>query len=47
MIAIADRLAADTSGAKRVTIRDAAQMPNLEHPSEFNRIVMEFLTPRL
>ena len=47
MIAIADRLAADISGAKRATIRDAAHLPNLEHPDEFNRIVMEFLTSRL
>jgi pimeloyl-ACP methyl ester carboxylesterase len=47
MLAIADRLAADISGAKRVTIRDAAHLPNLEHPDQFNRIVMEFLTPIL
>ncbi len=47
VIAVADRLAADISGAKRVTIRDAAHLPNLEHPDEFNGIVMEFLTSRL
>ena len=46
-IAIAHRLAADISGAKQVTIRDAAHLPNLEHPEQFNRIVMEFLTPIL
>ena len=45
VIAVADRLTADISGAKRVTIRDAAHLPNLERPDEFNRIVMEFLTP--
>ena len=47
LIKIADRLAADIKGAKRVTIRNAAHLPNLEHPDEFNRIVMEFLTQLL
>jgi len=29
--------------ARKAVIHDAAHMPNLEHPDEFNRIVLEFL----
>jgi 3-oxoadipate enol-lactonase len=29
--------------ASKAVIHDAAHLPNLEHPEEFNRIVMEFL----
>jgi 3-oxoadipate enol-lactonase len=29
--------------ARKAVIHDAAHLPNLEHPEEFNRIVMEFL----
>lgn len=29
--------------ARKAVIRDAAHLPNLEHPDEFNRIVLEFL----
>jgi pimeloyl-ACP methyl ester carboxylesterase len=29
--------------ARRAVIHDAAHLPNLEHPDEFNRIVLEFL----
>ena len=29
--------------ARKVLIHDAAHLPNLEHPEEFNRIVLEFL----
>jgi 3-oxoadipate enol-lactonase len=29
--------------ARKAVIHDAAHLPNLEHPDEFNRIVMEFL----
>jgi pimeloyl-ACP methyl ester carboxylesterase len=29
--------------ARKAVIRDAAHLPNLEHPEEFNRIVLEFL----
>lgn len=28
---------------RKAVIRDAAHLPNLEHPDEFNRIVLEFL----
>ena len=30
-------------GARKAVIHDAAHLPNLEHPQEFNRIVLEFL----
>jgi pimeloyl-ACP methyl ester carboxylesterase len=29
--------------ARRAVIKDAAHMPNLEHPEEFNRLVLDFL----
>ena len=40
---IADRLAAEISGAERATISNAAHLPNLERPEEFDRIVLGFL----
>ena len=30
-------------GARKVVIHDAAHLPNLEHPEEFNRVVLDFL----
>jgi 3-oxoadipate enol-lactonase len=30
-------------GARKTVIHDAAHLPNLEHPDEFNRIVLDFL----
>jgi 3-oxoadipate enol-lactonase len=40
---IADRLAAEIPAATRATIPDAAHLPNLERPDEFDRIVLGFL----
>ena len=31
-------------GARKAVIHDAAHLPNLEHPDEFNRLVLDFLT---
>jgi pimeloyl-ACP methyl ester carboxylesterase len=28
---------------RKAVIHDAAHLPNLEHPEEFNRIVLDFL----
>jgi pimeloyl-ACP methyl ester carboxylesterase len=42
---IGARLVKDIHGAKLVTMANAAHLPNLEHPDEFNAIVLEFLTP--
>lgn len=39
----ADLAASSIKGARKVVIHDAAHLPNLEHPEEFNRIVLEFL----
>jgi 3-oxoadipate enol-lactonase len=39
---IADKLAAEIRGAERATIADAAHLPNLERPEEFDRIVLAF-----
>jgi pimeloyl-ACP methyl ester carboxylesterase len=40
---IANLLVTKIAGARSVTIQNAAHMPNLEHPDQFNRIVMDFL----
>ncbi|HKC30199.1 MAG TPA: alpha/beta fold hydrolase [Burkholderiales bacterium] len=39
----ADLLASSIVGARKKVIHDAAHLPNLEHPEEFNRIVLDFL----
>lgn len=41
--AIADRLAREIPGAERATISDAAHLPSLERPDEFDRLVLGFL----
>jgi 3-oxoadipate enol-lactonase len=40
---VADRLVAGIPGAERVTMAGAAHLPSLEHPDEFDRIVLAFL----
>jgi pimeloyl-ACP methyl ester carboxylesterase len=45
IVKIASRLAKEIPGARLVTVANAAHLPNLEHPDEFNAIVHEFLTP--
>jgi pimeloyl-ACP methyl ester carboxylesterase len=40
----ADLLASSIAGARKVVIKDAAHLSNLEHPAEFNRIVLDFLS---
>jgi len=47
IVEIASRLAKEIEGARLVTVANAAHLPNLEHPDEFNAIVNEFLTPML
>jgi pimeloyl-ACP methyl ester carboxylesterase len=41
--AIAERLTREIPGAERATIPEAAHLPNLERPEEFDRIVLGFL----
>ncbi len=43
VLKLASRLQTDIKGARLEVIRDAAHLPNLEHPAEFNRQVLEFL----
>jgi len=44
IVEIASRLAKEIPRARLVTVTNAAHLPNLEHPNEFNAIVNEFLT---
>ena len=39
----ADLLATEIPNARKAVVHDAAHLPNMEHPEEFNRIVKEFL----
>jgi 3-oxoadipate enol-lactonase len=41
--AAADALAAGIAGARRVTMKGVAHLPNLERPDDFRRIVRDFL----
>ena len=47
IVKIASRLANEIPRARLVTVANAAHLPNLEHPDEFNVIVKEFLTAML
>jgi pimeloyl-ACP methyl ester carboxylesterase len=40
----ADVLASGIDSARKVVIPDSAHVPNMEHPQEFNRLVLGFLT---
>jgi pimeloyl-ACP methyl ester carboxylesterase len=40
---IADLLLQAVGGAKKITLSDAAHVPHLERPAEFNRHVLDFL----
>jgi pimeloyl-ACP methyl ester carboxylesterase len=42
----ADMLMGSLPNARRAVIHDAAHLPNLEHPDEFNRLVVDFLLDR-
>jgi 3-oxoadipate enol-lactonase len=39
----ADLLASSIAGARKAVIHDAAHLPSLEHPDEFNQLVLDFL----
>ncbi len=43
IIEITDIIAARVPGARKAVIRDAAHVPNMERPDEFNRLVLDFL----
>jgi 3-oxoadipate enol-lactonase len=39
----ADVITSQIPGSRRATIKDAAHLPSLERPAEFNRLVLDFL----
>lgn len=43
MLAAADYMVEKTSSARKIIIEDAAHLPNMDHPDEFQRIVSTFL----
>jgi 3-oxoadipate enol-lactonase len=43
MLEIADRLAKEIPGARKVVVRDAAHMLPLERPQDFNRVLLDFI----
>ena len=43
LVKLADRLAAEIPNATLVTIANAAHLPSLEHPDQFNAILGNFL----
>ena len=43
-LANADLITSKVPGARKVIIKDAAHLPSLERPEEFNRVVLDFLT---
>jgi len=45
LVHLADLMAKQILGARHVTIKNAAHLPSLEHPEEFNRLLMGFLEP--
>lgn len=43
MATMAEQLAAEIAGARKVVLPDAAHFPNMEQPAAFNRLAREFL----
>jgi pimeloyl-ACP methyl ester carboxylesterase len=43
---IVDELVASVPGARKILVKGAGHMVNLERPAEFNRVLLEFLTSR-
>jgi 3-oxoadipate enol-lactonase len=43
ILEVSDLLVSSIRGARKAVIEDAAHLPNLEHPEEFNRLVLDFL----
>lgn len=43
MLAVADFMLEKIPSARKIVIKDAAHLPNLEHPQEFQRIIKSFL----
>jgi pimeloyl-ACP methyl ester carboxylesterase len=43
MLAVADLLATNVSGAEKVVMHEVAHLPCMEKPAEFNRLVLDFV----
>ncbi|MHB8611496.1 MAG: alpha/beta fold hydrolase [Candidatus Dormibacteraceae bacterium] len=43
-LANADIIASKVAGSRKVVIEDAAHLPSLERPEQFNRVLLDFLT---
>jgi pimeloyl-ACP methyl ester carboxylesterase len=43
-VAMAEEMVKNLKNAELVIIEDAGHMPNLEHPDEFNKAVLDFLS---
>ena len=43
ILAAADHMAQQIAGARKVVVKDAAHLPNMDHPGEFRKIVEDFL----
>ena len=44
LLAAADHMEAHIASARKVLMRDAAHLPNMDHPAEFRQIVDRFLS---
>lgn len=44
ILEMADLVAAEVPGARKVLIPDAGHHPNMEHPGEFNQLVLDFFS---
>ena len=44
-LANADLITSKIAGSRKVILKDAAHLPSLERPEEFNRVLLDFLTP--
>lgn len=42
----ADLMANRIKGAEKIILSDCAHVPNMEKPAEFNRIILDFLSPK-
>lgn len=47
MLAAADHMAEHITGAEKVVIQDAAHLPNMDKPSEFQRIISACLSKHM
>jgi pimeloyl-ACP methyl ester carboxylesterase len=43
ILQVSDLLAREIPGASKIVMSNAAHLPSMEHPAEFNRLVLEFL----